>query len=202
VRKNIKFQSIKIYYPKKLYSTALWIKYKKRLLLFFLQKSFKSLKLIKTYSKDTIDSIQKTAKGKVSLLDSILVFQTSFYKHYFLTKELWDPSPYVFDKLQRNFLFIDAASKPEIYYLLVTPIIKEGKGGNSFAYTAAFPFLKSQLAGLKDLIRASDLFVSPEAKNCAIYKIDQVFGYDLIKNRVIKRDLKDSKDFENETFVN
>lgn len=186
-KKNIKFQTIKVNYPNKLYAGALWMK-RDRFVPFFLYSMQKDFSSLKKYAIEAIEKIREMSGEKSRVIDTMLVIPVSFVKNYPLKKNMWD-SPKV--ELQYDFRFVEyinAINKPDFYNMMVTPMFVKSKKGKIFGYNAAFTFLKTNEEAVDSLTQMSDLYVNPEAKNAGIYSIEQVYGYDLENDEVVSKE--------------
>jgi hypothetical protein len=187
--KDVKWQSVKIDFPKKLYFYAVWIK-GDSLIPFFTNVLYKDLPTLKRKAKKLVKDYQKKLEGLKTVFNTILIIPVNYEKDHPLKKSLWQGSVVEFDEGQRLQQFIQAIDKPSLYYLCITPFI-EGKESKSaeIKFGTPFPFLKSQEDEIDELMKASDFPVTPKAKNCAIYTFGKAYGYDLeIGEKIDKQD--------------
>ena len=182
------WQSIKINFPKKLYLYAVWIKGRSLIPYFtnVLHKSFSAM------IKNAVKQVQYYAdnvEGAEYVSRVILAMPLDYVKDYPLKKSFWEYEPQIkLDESKRLLEFIYAVDKPELYYTCATPSVEIDKGKiTELKFGAAFPILKSREEDIDNLMRASNFPVTPEAKNCAIYRIGKVYGYDLEEGKKIKR---------------
>ena len=83
------------------------------------------------------------------------------------------------DIKNKNWYTISNLSNKEFYNLVVTPVIIKDKG-TKFTYYSAFSVLKTATdEEIEILMRGSDMYVNPEAKNAAIYSYEDMYGLDV-----------------------
>jgi hypothetical protein len=188
------FQSVKIDYPKKLYTYAFWVVSSDSDMPtpIFSPRAIKSFGSVKRSAKAAI----KRSRGlDMHYLDYILVVPLTYQKDFKLKKEMWRQNNTNIGFARRNVSLLEAFDKNKLYNVMVTPAIVEILGkGKSLEMYIAFPMFKSASnAEIEALTRGSDMYVSPEAKNAAIYTIDDMYGYNVIKNEKVKKAIETSE---------
>ncbi|MBN1169245.1 hypothetical protein JXA63_05135 [Candidatus Woesebacteria bacterium] len=191
---KIKWQSVTVKFPKKLYLYAIWTK-SESLMIYTTNVLHKSFAEMLKDAKKTVKYYQENSTNEETVISAILVMPVSFVKNYPLKKSLWREPKLRLDKFDRLLEFIKAIEKPHFYHLCVTPSFGEIKKGKKrvISFGAPFPIHKSSEKNIDDLMKASDFPVTPEAKNCAIYKFDRVYGYDLESGEIVDREVKETQ---------
>ncbi|MBN1169153.1 hypothetical protein JXA63_04655 [Candidatus Woesebacteria bacterium] len=195
---KIKWQSVKIKYPKKLYLYAVWTK-NESLMPYFMSVLHKSyISMIKD-AEEKIDYYAKNLEDIEYVSSAILVITLSYVKDHPLKKSFWKADPEVkFDLFKRLLQFIYAIDKPDLYNVCVTPFFYGEKDkAPELKFGAAFAYLRSHEREIDTIMKASNFPVTPKAKNCSIYNIDEVYGYDLETGERVSKDKNNIDEFIN-----
>lgn len=180
--KDIKFQSIDVPFPKKLWVTAVWLVAhdgtELPIRLTLVKKS--KISAIK-YGKEAVTEIR--AKYKPSnALDHITLIPLSFIKLHPLKRQYWEKGEIKLKDTDISKSFVTSLLHPASYYFLVTPT-RYKNIGNKLILTGAFVFKKEDEDLLGELMKASSHPVNPEAKHVGIYEMGEPFYYDLAKKK-------------------
>ena len=187
---KIRYQSIDVEFPKKLWVSAVWlVAYDGTKLPMCVSVVKKSKSSAIKNGADVVSEIRNKFKPS-SVLDYIMLVPLTFSKLYPLKKSYWQESEVKLMEIDRSVSLIKSLANPDFYNFLVTPTRFKDKG-NKIYLTAAFAFKKEGEDLLGEMMKASDHSVCPEAKNVAVYNIGEALSYDLVK----------SKEFINEKYL-
>lgn len=187
--KTVKFQSEDVSYPGTLYFFAIWGNNESKFPIIH-QNMFEKLDEMFTFSKTFINELRKHTSDEM-VMDYIIVIECKFESLYPLHKSMWlnhTDSP--FTKLAKDTVYYKAILNRDQYKICVTPVIEPKGDMMSASYKNAFAFLKGSEKDLDALMSASDVFVTPEAKHAAIFTIEDVYGYDLVEEKIIDNNQK------------
>lgn len=181
-RKKVQFGITKINYPKTLLSFAFKIMHEKRLLFTFAYRSFEDIDQVKLYAKNVIKKSKNDSWSDEDshYVDSVLIIPLIYNRELQLKKEYWDNPTDIVNYFNRYSAYLNMLKSPEFHEILVTPAIENGQVN----FNSAIPFKKGSDRDIDIYMGCSDMYVSPEAKNAAIYFIDKIYGYDLNTNEI------------------
>lgn len=183
-KRKVKFQSVKVKFPEKLYLITNWFKFDNGgLWVFPHTRVYKNLKLGIKKAKIIYKDINKKEK---SVLEHIMINPLTIMEKVFLKKEYWDNPNVEYDPNRRIHEFIKVYLEPQDYKVLVTPFKAQKK-----IFTAPIPFLKSSTnSDLEIFMQTSDWVVDPFADSCAYYSIGQTQSINIITKQFYNKDFK------------
>lgn len=185
MEKEVKYQSIHISYPPRMYAIALWLT-KGGLRPLFFYKVFTNFNNVKEYSKEAIETIRNEGSDEKLVLDTVIVLEMKYLKDYPLKKIHWQSIDIKLGMNEREQLLLQVVDKPPLFNIVITPAWKSSRSKKIKAtFSAGFAYLKSQEDQIDNLMRSSTLSVNPEAENAGIYSINKIFGYDHLGMKVI-----------------
>jgi len=183
--KKIAWQSVKIDYPQTLYTYALWYE-NDRLFPLFMTIADEDLMEIKELAVLSLTYLNKKPhQGRY--LNTIVAVKLKFVKDYPLKKSLWQKPEYALNSFDKNMQMVHMLGQPEFYHVCVAAFIDKESGEPETDYRTAFAFYKSE-ENLDPLMVSSDCPVSGEIKNAGIYSVEDIFGYDLVNDEIVKNE--------------
>lgn len=184
VGKKVKFQSVKVSFPEKLYFVTNWLRYDNGQLYLYPHKHvYKDSHVGLKEAQEIYKGINKKSKN---VLEYALINALSFSEKVPLKKEYWEGLLVEHKAFDRVAEFLEIYSQPSLYKLLVTPI-----DSRENTFSAQAPFLKS--VGYDDLeifMKHSDWYVDPLADSCALYSIGETKSINIFTNEIVTKDLK------------
>jgi hypothetical protein len=176
IMKKVNFQSKVISYPSKLYLTGFFL-YVHELNKHSIVFSFRLLPNLKAVRAYTSEILNNQNSSECKYLDTVLVVDLILQNNFPLKKEMWEQDPPTVESHIKILNLIDVVGKKEFYNLIVTPVISNNAKIDTDFYLA-FPALKTASDDeMVTLMKGSDMYVSPEAKNAALYSIKKMYGY-------------------------
>jgi hypothetical protein len=191
-KNKIKFQSVKIKFPKKLYFGLTWVESEDGQKMLIPHKPvFATPSGCIDFSKQVYEHFKK---GKIEVYPEIVMVTLTFFREVPLKQKYWDNPSYKYKELNRLMEFLNAISSRHNYNVLITP-----DNTKSNLLTAPIPFLKTKTVDdIEVFMLNSDWHVDPTAKTCALYEIEGVVGLNIFTREIVKKDEEESR----KEFVN
>ena len=182
IKQEIKFQSIKVKFPKNLYLGTMWIVgSNNKLLIYPMHELQSSAKATLTAARKVYDQLINEG---YKVLDHIIFTKLTFLQNLPLKKEYWENPQVNFHEVHRMVQFSKLFDNYSAYKLLITPV-----DAKTNKFNAAVPFLIS--ADTKDVesfMYSSDWFVDPLADISAFYRLDRPLSLNLLTGKVFEKD--------------
>lgn len=180
--KRVAFQSLDIEYPPKAYTFAAWALQNEVHYPVPMRGVYTNLDEMEKDANKVIGNLIEYPDKKSYIYDTILVLGLKYMEPVPLYRKYWmgkteSKTTEIFTSFMLGF--------PDFRKLkaLIIPIINNSKVDLSVGMF----FTNPTKAALEKYMASSDQFVSPEAKNAALYTIEDVYGYDLKTKNVVKK---------------
>ena len=123
--------------------------------------------------------------------NTAILIPLTFENHYPLRREFWDGETYDFSLADRVSAFVRASVSPDLYQVLVTPVLINKK----WQFTAPLPFLPTEDNKTVDqFMLHSNWQVDVRAKYAGIYKMEKPEYIDLETKQITPKNLNPQVD--------
>lgn len=167
-KKSISYCSRAAKFPQKAYMHYVFYSTKEEIIMIYpFESIYKDMDELRHDMIDYIDMWMEEKANGIEIVDSSLIVPITFDKLYPLQKNFWDDPTLHYDAFARLKSFWNAAEKPSLYQLVVTP----SWSGKKLVFHAAIPFFVSATdADIGRFMLTSDYPVDERAKYAAIYQ--------------------------------
>ena len=187
-KKEIKYQSVKIKYPKYLYLIVIWLIRGEKTIPFVLHEAYKD---VEDGCKDGDLLIKMLNKGKTkkAVSDVVLIVPLTYGCDIPLKKKYWESPSVDEDPWDRTLEYSRAILKPFLYETLIIPALAKHKGKYRQIFQTATVLLKDTWKdNIESFLLSSKTQVSPEAKNASIYSIEKAYSYKLSTKEILTKE--------------